>query len=104
SASGRLSRSARSSALKVSENALFHSPSGEPSSAIGNVQSSKVGAAPAIVSIARLATASSALHTSRDGWANRAAVDTVHATSEHSCEKSASLSTAYFDTSPPCSK
>ena len=34
----------------------------------------------------------------------RAAVDTVHAPGEHSRAKSASLSTAYFERSPSCSK
>ena len=34
----------------------------------------------------------------------RAAVDTVHASVEHSCAKSASLSTAYWATIPSCSK
>ena len=100
----RPDRSARSSASNVSSKARFHSCDRFRRSASGNVQPSSVGAARAIVSSGSRGAPSSALHTSRDGWANRAAVDTVHASGEHSCAKSASLSTAYFETRPSCSK
>ena len=45
----------------------------------------------------------SAVHTSRDGCANRAQTETLRVFEDASRAKSASLSTAYLATSPSCS-